>query len=117
MLAGGSFFGVTWYGGEPLLGIPVIERLTSKFKEICERKKAEYTAGSINGYLFTTKIVKQLLGLGIDFAQITVDGPKETHDSRRPLVGGGQTYYIASDLFKEKIKNYLYRPKQYYPEV
>jgi uncharacterized protein len=89
----GTEFGVSWYGGEPLLGLEVIESLTERFKKVCEEKKAKYAAGIItNGYLLTPETLDKLLKLNIAFAQVTIDGPEEIHNERRPLAGGGPTY-------------------------
>ncbi len=93
MLPQGTSLGVTWYGGEPLLGLQIIESLTKGLRGACEEKKARYLAGIVtNGYLLTPEVVRRLVELGVSFAQVTVDGPEEVHDKRRPLVGGGPTY-------------------------
>ena len=64
-----------WYGGEPLLAISPIERLTKKFKKICKRFNIEYSASIItNGYLLTEDVCNKLLDLDITDAQITLDG-------------------------------------------
>jgi len=92
-LLDGSFFTVSWYGGEPLLCIDIIESLTESFKKICEEKKARYSAGIItNGFLLTPDTLNKLLKLNISFAQITIDGPEEIHNLRRPLLRKGPTY-------------------------
>ena len=84
---------ITWFGGEPLLGLPVIERLSNKFIEICNENNIEYSASIItNGYLLTKDVVESLKDLKVKFIQITVDGPKEIHDVRRPLINGDGTF-------------------------
>lgn len=91
---------VTWYGGEPLLALDIIENLTNKFLEICEENKIRYDAGIVtNGYLLTTKVAERLKDLRITHTQITVDGAPEEHDKRRPLAGGQPTFHkIISNL-------------------
>jgi len=80
---------ITWFGGEPLLAFNRIESLTEKLLEL----GINYTAGMItNGYLFTEKIAKKLTDLKISRVQITLDGPEESHNSRRYLKNGGKTY-------------------------
>ncbi len=80
---------VTWFGGEPLLNVPIIERLSRAFMEICEEKKAKYSASIItNGYLLDRETAKTLVDLKIDHAQVTLDGPEPVHDARRPTAGG-----------------------------
>ncbi|MCJ7509108.1 MAG: SPASM domain-containing protein [candidate division Zixibacteria bacterium] len=101
MLPQGTLLGITWYGGEPLLGLEVMESLTKRFKEICEEKKAKYSAGIItNGYLLMPEVVNKLTHLGISFAQVTIDGPEEIHNQRRPLVNKGPTYQTIMENLK-----------------
>lgn len=86
-------FGVTWYGGEPLLAPQIIEKLTKEFIRICEEKEASYHAGIItNGYLLDEKNLELLKRCKVTFAQVTIDGPREVHDKRRCLKSGGGTY-------------------------
>ncbi|MFD0522934.1 radical SAM protein [Paractinoplanes durhamensis] len=52
-----------------------------------------YSAGIItNGYLLTAEVAGQLRDRGVTTAQVTVDGPPEVHDRRRPLAGGRGTF-------------------------
>lgn len=79
---------VTWYGGEPLLAMPIIYNLSKKFIAYCEKEGIEYHARLVtNGTLLTKEIVTKLVACSIQQAQITIDGPKETHDNRRPFKG------------------------------
>ncbi|MBU2431906.1 MAG: SPASM domain-containing protein [Proteobacteria bacterium] len=54
-----------------------------------------------NGYLLDEKFIEKLPKLGIKTVQITVDGTKEIHDSRRFLLGGKPTF----SKIKENIEN------------
>lgn len=84
---------VVWYGGEPLLAMGVIERLSKKIIKLCENKKIEYTSSMItNGYLLNKEIIQQIKECKIQTLQITLDGPQEIHDSRRILKNGQQTF-------------------------
>lgn len=88
-------FSVTWYGGEPLLCMDTIERLSKHFITECEKHNIQYSAGIItNGYLLTREKIEKLNNLKVDFYQITLDGTKETHDANRPLRNGGGTYDV-----------------------
>ncbi len=88
-----SSFSVTWYGGEPLLRKDIIGKLTKEFLRICEEKGSQYSAGIItNGYLLTKETLDFLVRCKVSFIQVTLDGPRETHDQRRHLRGGGRTY-------------------------
>ncbi len=84
---------VTWYGGEPLLGIDAIKTLSDQFLTICEENNISYSAGIItNGYMLNRKNVELLSDLKVSFYQITVDGNRNTHNERRPLINGEGTF-------------------------
>lgn len=84
---------VTWFGGEPLMGFSVIESLSEKIIKLCEEKEITYSASIVtNGYLLTKDIAEKLKDLKVSSVQITLDGPQEIHDSRRPMANGKGTY-------------------------
>lgn len=84
---------VCWYGGEPLMALPVISSLTQKMLAVCEEKHVEYKADIVtNGYLLTQETVQELVRCKIRQIQVTLDGSRETHNQRRPLAGGHPTY-------------------------
>lgn len=88
-----SAFSVTWYGGEPLLRKDIIGKLSEQFIRICKGKSSQYHAGIItNGSLLTKRNLNDLINSRVTFAQVTIDGPREVHDKRRCLKGGGRTY-------------------------
>lgn len=77
-------FQVTWYGGEPLLCPDVIEELSKEFLKACEENHCAYHASIVtNGSLLTRETALALKEHKIETAQITFDGPREVHDSRR----------------------------------
>ncbi len=83
---------VTWFGGEPLLALSIIERLSKRFIEL-QKKEIKYEASIItNGWLLKKDVSSLLHELQITNAQITIDGPREIHDERRPLVGNHPTF-------------------------
>jgi uncharacterized protein len=84
---------ITWYGGEPLIGMDTIRYLSSEIMKLCDENDVSYQAGIItNGYLLSPKIAEELKSYRVGFAQITIDGPEHIHDKRRPLVGGQPTF-------------------------
>lgn len=92
---GVKYLHVTWFGGEPLLGMSIIETLSQKMISLCEEINVKYYANIVtNGYLLTPKVAEKLREYKVTLAQITIDGPKEIHDSRRPLINGEGTYDI-----------------------
>ncbi len=95
---------ISWYGGEPLLALDIIERLTKEVVEICQENKIEYSAGIVtNGYLLTPETAKKLGEFHVSNIQITLDGSREQHDKRRFLEGGLPTFdKIISNLKEAK---------------
>ncbi|MFH1653161.1 MAG: radical SAM protein [Pseudomonadota bacterium] len=90
---------VCWYGGEPLLRYKQICELSRKFISSCKKYKARYSGSIItNGVLFTRERAKKLKKLGVTFAQITLDGPPDVHDKRRPSPKGGSFNKILKNV-------------------
>lgn len=82
---------VTWFGGEPLLGMQLIFDLTQKIMAITAERQLAYSADMVtNGYLLSgnPKIMRKLQDSRITSFQITLDGPPEVHNSRRMLKAG-----------------------------
>ena len=94
------WLGVAWYGGEPLLESEIIFSLSERIIKICEKKGVNYSASMVtNGYYLTTDMAKKLLDAKVSRVQVTIDGNREAHDSRRILKGGGGTFErIISNL-------------------
>lgn len=77
--------------------------------EICENKNCKFGAViTTNGYLLNDEIIEKLAQAKVDRMQITVDGPKVQHNSKRPLAGGTGTFdvimcninkVLAKDIF------------------
>ncbi len=83
-----------WFGGEPTLCFPLIERLQQRFLELAEKHQVHLHPGQIitNGYLLDVAMAQRLRELGITRAQITLDGSQEMHDRRRKLHNGQGTF-------------------------
>jgi len=93
---------VTWVGGEPTLAVDTLCRLSRGFIKIAKKEKASYAGAIItNGYLLNRKMALNLKRYGIKMAQITVDGPPEVHDKRRPLKNGEGTFDVIMKNIRE----------------
>jgi uncharacterized protein len=80
---------VTWFGGEPLQALPVIENLSRQFRQ----GDYQYSANIItNASRLTHDASRRLVEIGVNWAQVTLDGPREIHDLRRPKVNGKGTF-------------------------
>ncbi len=81
---------LTWYGGEPLLQHKRVISLARKINEL--GLDIHENLLITNGYFFTLDIIEKLAAVKISGIQITLDGFKDTHDIRRPLVNGQGTF-------------------------
>ena len=74
---GPTALNVTWFGGEPLMGLPVILDLADRFDRLVgESVLTKWDATMItNGLLATPKTMGQLRNLSS--LQVTIDGPRE----------------------------------------
>lgn len=83
---------ITWYGGEPLLEVDLIKEITQQLKQAV-KPDCHYEATIVtNGFLLTPGIAQTLKQCGIKSAQITIDGSKADHDSRRIPPNGKPTF-------------------------
>lgn len=84
---------VSWFGGEPLEAIDVVEKLSKTFQNICRVAKKSYSASmTTNGYSLTIEIFKTLYSLDVYNFQITIDGLEQEHDRQRILANGEGTF-------------------------
>ena len=99
-------FSVTWYGGEPLLTKNIIYSLSEKFLELCQKNAVEYDAFIVtNAALMTDADIDNFKKYQINGAQITIDGPKEIHDSRRRNVKNESTFDYLIDRVNALLNN------------
>jgi len=86
-----KFLDVSWFGGEPLLEFDRICRLTDEFLAL----EVPYTGSMVtNGYLLDKERIAKLEDLKIKSIQITIDGPEEIHNRRRPHAVKGDSYAV-----------------------
>lgn len=84
---------ICWYGGEPLLAQDTIRELSEAFLRLCGEHHVDYSASIItNGSLLDEKTIDLLNQCRVTQAQVTLDGSRASHDSRRPLAGGGSSF-------------------------
>jgi uncharacterized protein len=98
-LPGGSV-SVAWFGGEPLLAFPALKRTYEAVTREAQLLGAEFSHSIItNGYLLSGERLDWLAETKVRSVQVTIDGARQTHDSRRPMAGGKGTYdTIMSNL-------------------
>lgn len=85
---------VTWFGGEPLLAYVQIRQLSQKIIQFCNEHDIDYMADiTTNGLALTPCRCKELIEeLKVKRYIITIDGPADIHDRRRPLASGLPTF-------------------------
>jgi uncharacterized protein len=85
------FLHLTWYGGEPLLEFDRICRITAQIKA----RAIPFGASLVtNGYLLDEACICKLEDLKITHIQVTIDGPEEIHNRRRPHAIQGESYGV-----------------------
>lgn len=101
-----SSINVSWFGGEPLMCIDIIEKLSAKLMNIARSYKKPYFSNiTSNGYFLTVDNLRKLLKCNIIHYQITIDGNAKMHNKTRFLVNGEGSY--------EKIINNLRNIRDY----
>lgn len=69
---------LTWFGGEPLMALPQIEKLYDKLS--AGYQKPEHSDIITTGFHITPAAIKIMQRVGIESMQITLDGLKDTHN-------------------------------------
>jgi uncharacterized protein len=88
-----KYLDVVWYGGEPLLAKDVVFYLTKEIQSLSDKYNVKSKFSMITkGYLLTKDVANHMHTLGIDGVQVTIDGPQDIHDVRRPLKDGTGTF-------------------------
>jgi len=100
-------YSITWFGGEPLTAVPVMRKILAA---LGEDEKYERTWHSI--ITNATLLDKEAIGLFTEYPlnsmQITLDGNRDTHNSKRFTATGGGTFDTILDnlsAYLDKIKD------------
>lgn len=95
---------ITWFGGEPLLGVNAIEKI---LRHLSEDKDIKLISHSIvtNGTLLNAKARDIFKKYPLDKIQITFDGLPHSHDSKRFFESGQGSFDViiknVNDFIKE----------------
>ncbi len=107
---------ITWYGGEPLLALSLIESFYSDIFNFCIENHIEYNSDIItNGLLLKPEYFEKLMKSNVSSIQVTIDGPKETHDKRRVTKGGKGTFDLIINNLKSVVHSDIFR--KYKPSI
>jgi uncharacterized protein len=85
---------VSWYGGEPLLALDIMEDLTEAIFDLEREHGFKYDCGGVisNGYLLDREAVRRLVQMRAGHVQVTLDGPARSHNQKRPLKNGKDSF-------------------------
>ncbi|MDF0682628.1 MAG: radical SAM protein [Candidatus Nitrosocosmicus sp.] len=111
-IIGKESLNVQWFGGEPLLALPIIENLSHKLMILAEKARVEYSATVItNGALMTEQASNLLHKMKVKTVQITLDGDRTLHNRTRFENHGDKFFDVilnnirqASKLFSIKLR-------------
>ena len=84
---------ITWFGGEPLLAWRRVVSMATAFAAIGEREHRPVLQFlTTNGYLLGGQVARELVGAGVKWFHVTIDGACEAQNTRRVLHRGHPTY-------------------------
>lgn len=83
---------VTFFGGEPLMNLPIMEKTAQLVDQYRKERKADVSMGIVtNGTMYNRKI-KNFFHKHISDATFSLDGPKELNDGQRVGKSGVSVY-------------------------
>jgi uncharacterized protein len=84
---------LTFFGGEPLLNLPVMYDLAARVWQAASSRDVDMHINIItNGLLLTPEVVDRLEPYGLYSVKVTLDGDRDAHNRMRPLRGGQGTF-------------------------
>ena len=84
---------IRWFGGEPLLALDSIERISNILIQICDLADVEYSAEiQTNGYMLDLSSIARLSKCRVHHVHISLDGYDVEHDRVRFTEDGKGTY-------------------------
>lgn len=87
---------VSWFGGEPLLAIDIIEYISNSLIRYCDEYEIKYLCDFVtNGTLISDDIINRLVNMHTYAVQITLDGLN--HDSTRIMKDGSCSYELIKN--------------------
>lgn len=102
---------VEWFGGEPLLAKGVVLGLSRNFHAHSSSGALELLDCSMttNGFELTPPLFSELVSLGVNFFQISLDGDSDAHDlTRRYASGAGTFHRIYENLLAMKASSFKF---------
>lgn len=83
---------INFFGGEPLLNLPLIQHIIDRCREKTEPHGIRMAFNmTSNGTVWNEKIA-DFVAKNIDTVTVSLDGPKDINDAQRPALGGFSPY-------------------------
>jgi uncharacterized protein len=95
---------IGFYGGEPLLELPLIKKCVDYIKTQASDRKVTYTM-TTNGTLLTPEVYEYLQDNSFTIV-ISLDGPKQVHDLSRKFPNGNGSYDVIMENMKTLQEKY-----------
>lgn len=92
-------FNITWFGGEPLLGISNMQKIYSGLNT---QGKNVHSSIITNGFLLNKKNIQTIKEINVSEVQITLDGLERTHNERKKLAKNN-----SINVFSKTIDNII----------
>ena len=93
---------IYFYGGEPTLNMHAIEAIAKHVQSLSNEYDFKYNFSmSTNATLLNDSMVDRLVNAHVIDLQVTLDGPEDIHDFRKPFLDGRGTFKIILDNIKK----------------
>ncbi|MBS6114277.1 Cys-every-fifth radical SAM/SPASM peptide maturase CefB [Thomasclavelia spiroformis] len=105
-----NIMSVNLFGGEPLINFELADYICTELKRFCDENNKQFITSIVtNGTLLTDNILEKLRSFNCSTIQITLDGTKEIHDSRRMYKDGRGSFdkTISSIKLINSKENYI----------
>ena len=91
---------INFYGGEPLLNVPPLVRISQALSAYAEENGIGFSTGiTTNGSLLAPEIVDRLIPYGLRSVKVTLDGERDVHNRKRPFRDGSGSFdLIVSNI-------------------
>ncbi len=87
------YLSITWFGGEPLLCVDKLERILEKVSQLEDIKLTSHSIIT-NATRLDNEAIRLFTRFPLDSMQITFDGNKPTHDTKRVYPDGSGSFDI-----------------------
>lgn len=102
-----KFLALTLFGGEPMMNFKGIKYALPIIKKFCDSNDIKLVINIVsNGLLLTENNLNFLVEHGLEAIQITIDGSKDMHDTKRIYPNGIGTYTRIIEKLEYLKENY-----------